>query len=152
MILWTIQPEEVYRLLMDTGVYHCDFNKSKMQDWKMQYDWLAEQMSNRIGLPPANVSYPVWAWHTWEGNRKRPDLRRERWGNGWKGEQFVRMEIEIPDEQVLLSDFDAWSIILLNGLLSETEEEDNRLEKHMRHYRRTNSGKCKAKTGKGLLI
>ena len=127
MILWTIQEEKVYLNLLDTGYYRCDFSKSEMQDCKPQYDWLVEQMKKRIGDPPEGVSYPVWAWHTWWEDQKKPDLRNERWGNGWKGERFVRLEIEIPDDQVLLSDFDAWSIILLHGLLSETEEEDKLL-------------------------
>lgn len=30
MILWTIQPEEVYELIQRTGVYHCDYGKSGM--------------------------------------------------------------------------------------------------------------------------
>ena len=124
MTLWTIQEEKVYLDLLDTGFYHCDFSKSKMHDCKPQYDWLGEQMKKRVGDPPEGVEYPVWAWHTWWENRRKPDLRNERWGNGWKGVRFVRLEIEIPDSQVLLSDFDAWSIILLHGLLSETEEED----------------------------
>ena len=39
------------------------------------------------------------------------------------------MEIEIPDDKLVLSDFDSWSIILLNGLLTDTEEEEKILEK-----------------------
>ena len=128
MILWTIQPEAVYEEILSTGVYHCDFSKSSLSEWERQYDWLVEQMKKRIGPPPNGVSYPVWAWHTWEGVRKKPDLRRERWGNGWKGERFVCLEIDVPDKDVLLSDFDSWSIILLNGLLADTEEEDQKLE------------------------
>lgn len=38
------------------------------------------------------------------------------------------MEIDIPEEKVLLSDFDEWSIVLLNGLISDTEDEDKQLE------------------------
>ena len=86
------------------------------------------EMKRRIGNPPEGVSYPVWAWYMWEGERKKPDLRRERWGNGWKGERFACMEIDIPEAEVILSDFDSWSIILLHELLSDSEEEDNRLE------------------------
>ena len=29
MILWTIQPEEVYELIQRTGVYHCDYRCTK---------------------------------------------------------------------------------------------------------------------------
>ena len=129
MILWTIQPEMIYEMILEQGVYRCDYNKSSMKEWKMQYDWLVKQMINRIGERPSGVSYPVWAWYKWEGIRKKPDLRCERWGNGWKGERFVCMEIDIPEKDVLLTDFDAWSIILLDALISYSEEEDEYLEK-----------------------
>ena len=128
MILWTIQPIKVYELIQETGVYHCDFEKSFLHDCRNQYDWLVRQMKRRIGDPPEGVSYPVWAWYMWEGIRKKPDLRRERWGNGWKGERFACMEIDVPDVKVVLSDFDSWNIILLHGRLSDSEEEDTRLE------------------------
>lgn len=39
------------------------------------------------------------------------------------------MEIDIPEEKVVLTDFDAWSIILLNGLLSKSKAEDNRIDR-----------------------
>lgn len=128
MILWTIQPLEVYDQIQEIGVYHCDFEKSFLNDCQDQYDWLVRQMKRRIGNPPKSVSYPVWAWYMWEGVRKKPDLRRERWGNGWKGERFACLQIEVPEERIVLSDFDSWSIILLHGLLSDSEEEDTRLE------------------------
>ena len=78
MILWTIQPLEVYKQIQEIGVYHCDFEKSFLNDCRDQYDWLVRQMKHRIGAPPEGVSYPVWAWYMWEGVRKKPDLRRER--------------------------------------------------------------------------
>lgn len=132
MILWTIQEEEVYETIMQTGVYRCDFSKSYMQDWKLQYDWIVSQMIDRIGNKPIGVDYPVWAWYQKKGKRKEPDLRWERWHCGWKGERFVCLEIEIPDRDVLLSDFNAWSGILNDGLLSDTEEEDEELERKNR--------------------
>ena len=90
MILWTIQPIEVYELIQSTGVYHCDYEKSNMEYWQEQYNWLVQEMKERVGEPPKGVSYPVWAWYMWEGARK---------------------------------------IILLNGLLADTEEEDKSLER-----------------------
>ena len=128
MILWTIQPEEVYQSILYTGVYHCDFDKIDMKAWKPQYDWMAVQMKKRIGKAPNGVEYPVWAWYQRDGKRKKPDLRRERWRNGWKGEHFACMEIDIPDEKVLLSDYDAWSIIMLDGLITSSVEEETALE------------------------
>ena len=129
MTLWMIQPDEVYQQIQKTDIYRCDFEKSQMTDLREQYDWLVQEMKARIGEPPEGVFYPVWAWYMWEGARKKPDLRRARWRNGWKGDRFVCMEIEIPDDRVVLSDFDVWSIILLDGLIADTEEENELLEK-----------------------
>ena len=128
MILWTIQPEEVYKLIQKTGVYHCDFTKSIFSHCQEQYDWLVAEMKARIGEPPEGVSYPVWAWYMWEGIRKKPDLRRERWATGWKGDRFACMEVDIPNNRFVLTDCDSWGIILLNELLSDSEEESVRLE------------------------
>ena len=49
------------------------------------------------------VIYPVWAWYAQNGKHYKPDLRSERWGYGSAGDKFAC--IEVPDEQVLLSDF-----------------------------------------------
>lgn len=152
MILWTIQPEEVYRLLTDEGVYRCNPEKSYMyQYWPRQYDWLISQMKNRIGPPPEGVFIPVWAWYMWEGQRKKPDLRRERWENGWKGERFVSLEIDIPEDRVLLSDFDAWSVILHNGFLSMAEEENDELKARYESLAPDEQEKMQSKNWEGMF-
>ena len=83
-----------------------------------KYKWLIDQMEKRIGPAPDGVSYPVWAWYIQSWKHKKPDLRIERWANGPGNEQYVCIEVELPDDQVLLSDFDAWCILLLDGLLA----------------------------------
>ena len=128
MILWTIQPIKVYKLIQEKGVYRCDFEKSVFNDFRDKYDWLVRKMKSKIGNPPEGVSYPVWAWYMKNGVRKKPDLRSERWNNGWKGERFACMEIDVSDDRVVISDFDEWCLILLNGLLSNSEEEGIKLE------------------------
>ena len=128
MKLWTIQPEKVFEEIQTKGFYHCDIEQTS-KNWLMQYDWLVSQMKKRIGLPPSGVKYPVWAWKRWRKDRVMPDLRFERWNCGCKGDKFFRLELEIPDEKVLLSDFDAWGIILNEGLLSETEAECEELRR-----------------------
>lgn len=85
-------------------------------------------MKQRIGPPPEQVTYPVWALYQQDGKHRKPDLRRERWEFGCDGERFACIEIEIPDRDVLLSDFDAWCIILSDFLISDTEQEDRCLE------------------------
>lgn len=128
MILWTCQEEAVYNELLKTGVYRCDLNLSPMKDCRKQYDWLVRQMKQRIGPPPEQVTYPVWALYQQDGKHRKPDLRRERWAVGCNGERFACIEIEIPDRDVLLSDFDAWCMLLSDFLISDTEQEDRCLE------------------------
>ena len=128
MILWTSQEEAVYNELLKTGVYRCDLNLSPMKDCRKQYDWLVRQMKQRIGPPPEQVTYPVWALYQQVGKHRKPDLRRERWAVGCNGERFACLEIEIPDRDVLLSDFDAWCMLLSDFLISDTEQEGCCLE------------------------
>ena len=98
-----MQPIEIWNILQDTGVYRCDPEKSSMPDIQFaeKYEWLIEQMKKRIGPPPDGVTYPVWAWYMQNGKHKKPDLRRERGGNGWKGERFACMEIDVPEDRIL---------------------------------------------------
>ena len=87
-------------------------------------------MKKKIGLPPEQVSFPIWAWHTRNFLHKKPDLRMS--GYGAKGEECVCIEIEIPDNEVLLTDFDAWHFVLNKWYLNtdcwndETYEEDEK--------------------------
>ena len=126
MILWTMQPVEVWQEIQETGVYLCDPARSSMPEFTDMYEWLIRQMEQRIGPPPAGVTYPVWAWYMQNGKHRKPDLRTERWGYGPGGEEYACIEFEIPDDRVLLSDFEVWHIVLCNGLIAESEEEDNR--------------------------
>ena len=128
MILWTSQEEAVYNELLKTGVYRCDLNLSSMKDCREKYDWLVRQMKQRIGPPPEQVTYPVWAIYQQSDKHRKPDLRRERWAVGCNGERFACLEIEIPDQDVLLSDFDAWCMLLSDFLISDTEQEGCCLE------------------------
>ena len=123
MILWTFQPAAIWDLLLTKGVYRCDSSQID-PDFRDAYDWLAGKMKERIGLPPKGVEYPVWAWYIQNWKHVKPDLRRERWCYGNGGKLFACIEIEVPDEDVLLSDFDNWHCVLNRYLVSETEEED----------------------------
>ncbi|MBQ2615303.1 MAG: DUF3841 domain-containing protein [Synergistaceae bacterium] len=131
MILWTIQPDTVFKLIYTRGHYRCSPKRTCMLDFaEAQYEWLVFQMKKRIGPPPEGVNYPVWAWYRWSITKKRPDLRGIRWWWGQKGDKFYRLEIDIPDSDVLLSDYEGWAGIILNNcLLSDTEQENNELEK-----------------------
>lgn len=128
MILWTMQPIEIWNMIQEAGVYHCDPSKCSMPEFTDQYDWLIRQMEKRIGPPPEGVSYPVWAWYSQNNGHRKPDLRSERWGYGPGGELYSCIEFEIPDNQVLLSDFGAWHHVLNNWPVFNSGEEYNRYD------------------------
>lgn len=137
MRLWTIQPLEVYNLIQEQDYYTCDINKSDLAQFEsfiIAYNWLNERMKDKIGNPPDNIQYPVWAWHTRNWKQKKPDLREA--GHGTRGTKMVCLEIEIPDDEVVLSDFDAWHFVLNNWYIGdaltseESDEEDIWLENH----------------------
>ena len=97
MILWTIQPIDIWKMIQETGVYRCDPKQSSMPEPEFveKYEWLIRQMKKRIGPQPEGVVYSVWAWYKQNGKRKKPDLRSERWGYGPGDEDYTCIEFEM---------------------------------------------------------
>ena len=105
MIIWTIQPYSVYQQLESKGQFYCDPEKSenlKENNFQVAYNWMIKQMKRRQILPPKDVKVPLWAWYRRDYKHVRPDFRWVR-----DSEIEVCMEINIPEEKVLLSDFEA---------------------------------------------
>ena len=128
MILWTIQSIKAYKSLCENGVLiagedHAIFESS----WDAAYKWLADQMKIRIGVPPEGVIYPIWAWYQWEGKRKRPDMRSHN-VTDTPGKTIVLLTIDVPEDEVLLSDFDLWHFVL-TGACIEDEISDGEYSK-----------------------
>jgi hypothetical protein len=47
-------------------VIHCNPSKSDNfieSEFHTAYKWIVEQMKLRVGNPPKDVKYPIWAWH-----------------------------------------------------------------------------------------
>lgn len=81
---------------------------------------MADQM--RLRLYPPHYRFPLWGWYNWEGKEcPKPDLRAS--GHLPKGANGVRIEFEIPEDRVLLSDFDAWHFVLNRWFLFLYEQE-----------------------------
>lgn len=113
MRIWTIQPLNIYEQLKNGEAYRCEFEKSQLRDseeFHKAYKWMADQMKKRISLPPAGAKYPIWAWHTRDWQHKKPDLRSSDMRHFT--EPYVCIELEVPENEVLLSDFDAWHFVL----------------------------------------
>ena len=129
MRLWTVQPLDIIDIIKKQGYFVCTSEKSEnYEDFKDAYDWLIIQMKNRGIKQPKGVELPIWAWHTFNGNHKKLDLRYG--GLGIKGQRQACIEVEVPDNQVLLSDYNNWHFVLNNSWYdnSQNEEEWNQMQ------------------------
>lgn len=104
-VLWTIQHEAAWEAFEKTGVLTANEDHLFCEnDLRFAYDWLSQQMIQKIGAPPDGVRYPVWAWYRWEGKRRRQDLRRV--GCAERGTPMVQITFEAEEGTFLLSNFD----------------------------------------------
>lgn len=84
-------------------------------------------MENAIPKP-SGVQSPVWAWKQYRGEaQRRPDLRYTK-TEFLREEAGVRLELEVPDELVLLSDFELWHYPLNRWYLPRSEEDERGFE------------------------
>ena len=105
--VWTIQPLLVWERLQEERVLLVDESLADIS-WVDSYDWMRERMRER--LPGNRGLYPWWAWYA-----PKPDLRRIRHHvNNERGKPYVRIELSLPDERVLISHLDAW-VHVING-------------------------------------
>ncbi len=126
MRLWTIQPETIYAILKSQKLIYCDPLKSDLLTecgFGSSYDWMVNQMKMRIGNPPNGVNYPIWAWHTVDWKHQKPDLRKMEFRN-YKGNR-VCIELEMPDDKVLLSDEEMWHFVLNDYFIGDSENEED---------------------------
>ena len=131
MRLWTIQGIAIYEQLQNEGIAYC--TKPYWGDdhvFSRAYIWIAEQMRRRIGEPPiAGIEFPMWAWYQYNSAKNKKPPRSPHYVS--EGVSAF-MEIEIPDNQVLLSDFISWHSPLNEGPLNDWKrifKETDRLDK-----------------------
>lgn len=99
--------------LMQSGSIKADGRR--VDKWhRPAYRWMMEQM--KLRLPHYYGGYPIWVW------LGKPDLRTS--GLLPRGEQGIRLELEIPSERILTSDFNAWHFVLNNWFLALNEKEE----------------------------
>ena len=119
MILWTVQDKSVLDILEQNKPYsvsnkHIIFPESEddaCNHSNYAYKWLVKKMQDQIGPAPKDVTYPIWGWYKrQEREDGKPDMR------SWKAEpdteEVVRLKLDIPDWEVLLTDFDDWHCAL----------------------------------------
>jgi len=107
--VWTIQPLTVWQALEQQSPLVVDPDSSgfgaKDIEGRQAYDWMRRQMSKRI--PGFGGHYPWWAYEHFL------DLRFYRWHVPHiRGQPLVRLGLDLPRDQVLLSAYGAWHCIL----------------------------------------
>ncbi len=116
MRLYTVQPLLIYETLCRTGTFLSEPWKDP-EEWictdapaiKLAYDWLCSEMAERGLRRPAPAVYPIWAWSQYMGeNKPKPDLRHSAFRIYRPGERQVLLTLDLPDDDVLVHDYEAW--------------------------------------------
>ena len=139
MRLWTCQPWSVVEKVVKDGSFVCNPKKSTYINDKIfreAYEWLIQQMIKKIGKSDYHAVYPIWAWYFVSG--EIPDFTK--WDYLGNSETDVWIELEIPEDRVVLTDYSMWHCVLnrsinykanyINNISDEewkrrTMEEDN---------------------------
>lgn len=127
MRLFTFQPPSVVQTLKDGKTFICDPSLATFlqeddqynDGFRQAYDWLVAKMNEKI-QKPENVQYPVWAWYLINGKNVKPDRRTSLFKN--YNEYDTIMELDIPEDSVLLTDFDDWHYVISNYPYQSDEE------------------------------
>lgn len=119
MKAWTVQTNEAFAILNRDGVLYCDCPRCAryMDDgndgvFNRAYDWMMSQMERRIPVSrPQQAAYPLWVWVQVGSYKKEYHPS----GNDYTHGKDVLLELDIPEDQILLSDFDLWHCVLNEG-------------------------------------
>ncbi|MFJ5788689.1 DUF3841 domain-containing protein [Lysinibacillus sp. NPDC093197] len=111
MIVYTVQPEVLYKKMREQGYLEGD---KKFAMFPEAYEWMMRQMEKRISNCVME-NYPVWLWQRKpSGNEKALATKGERW---------VILKLDIPEDRILWSSFDDWHLILNNNPITYNEKE-----------------------------
>jgi hypothetical protein len=123
MRLWTLQEKDAHQRLLDRGVLYGDWRRLDDRSFKPAYKWLCTQMEGR-GIPLKGRP-PMWAW------AHKPDMRMA--AHLYRGQHgMIRLELEVPDGLVLLSNYEAWHCVLNDHFLVTCGEEVEGMFDHPR--------------------
>ncbi|UUV14482.1 DUF3841 domain-containing protein [Clostridioides difficile] len=111
MKFYTIQTLEFWNNNKNNKYLSNDYSLI-VEDFDIPYKWMYSQMIERI---PKFDDSMIWVWS------KRPDLRCSAYLE--RGSKGVLLEIEISEDNVLLSEFDLWHLPLMDIAVEIYEDE-----------------------------
>lgn len=153
MRLWTVQPLWLFESLMNQGefYFHSDmrkeYDKENKQYWQWldAYEWLKVQMDKKGIVRPEKADDLGWAWYLWTDYQHYPagywikkDLNPALYDHLPVSERVnVRIELEMDESKILLSDYDAWHHVMNYSFLDfneATEEFEARAKKEFGRF------------------
>lgn len=112
MILWTVQPKLILSKLKSQRTLYTDGRKLTYgEEFRHAYKWVTAQMAER-GIGDGR-HYPFWAWYRHHQRKfgRKPTL----WWCKRESQlhiPYCRIELDVPDKLVLLTDWDKWHEVL----------------------------------------
>jgi hypothetical protein len=103
VLIYTIQNPDHWLSAQRLGYLSGGSGEHIYDPWKCAYEWMRAQMASR--LPAFSGDFPVWAWG---------DFPAALSGYAEPGEEQVLLAAEVPEDRILVSDFIAWTIVILN--------------------------------------
>jgi Domain of unknown function (DUF3841) len=121
MRVWMITAAALYTQLEGERILYVDPALAEKY-FEKAYAWMRGQMAVR--LPHYEGHWPWWAWVRPPCGHARPDLRaRQPYHNGWPmGTPCVRLGLDVPDDDLLVSNFDMWHAVLNDSPLVSSDE------------------------------
>lgn len=121
--LWTFQEPGLFDIVMKKGVGYCDKEGYMAKNWPLAYQWMHQEMKSRIGIPEVDgVESSLWAWRYFNG-KKAAKPRRSIDNFDSDNESIVFMELLIPANRILCSDFMLWHHVLNDWDIATKENE-----------------------------
>ncbi|MDO5557372.1 MAG: DUF3841 domain-containing protein [Clostridia bacterium] len=109
--MYSIQSIEAYKMAIQKGFLQS--NKKYQMD-HISYNWMGKQMEKRLNGYSFDNGI-IWLW-------KDKPKNMYKW-TGETGTKMVLLEIEVNEEEVLLSNFEFWSCMIFD-LNNGTSKED----------------------------
>ena len=127
----TIITEDEYQELLKSKLFTDD--KKSLEDgtidhdivWLNAYDWMAGKLEEKTGVRP--YRWPRWVWIKFEGKEDYFSIGKCLSDSFTIGD-FVLLTLDIPEERLLLSDFDLWHHPLNGWAAIEDREKDAEFE------------------------
>ena len=113
MRLYTIQSTTFFENLLADGFAFCEHTSESAIELMESYQWMADQLNQKVPCPKDGI-LPIWAWYQYSYKNPQPPFLPDIMDCGIESDEAVYLEIEVSDEEILLSNSDLWHDRVIN--------------------------------------